>query len=267
MAPVSRPLQAFLAAIFLACIAAGLLLYVEPKLSADFWPYNMKPLATRMFASLFLGVGLATALALRERVWDSVEVLLVQGASMFGLILLAALINLPDLRLAKAGAVVWLALFSSITLGCLVFLLKGGGRISAKGGPLPALTPLPRPLKFLLWLHTALVVVFGVQMLAAPSLAEEFWPWKLPSIIVQGLGGLFLGTAVGTTWSATRKYWENVKVLFPAITTFVILVLIAVGIHWTVISRESPGVEVTALWLLVYVYAGGYPLYFYIRQP
>ena len=194
----SRAVAAYFIIVLAVSLLIDLPMYLFPSLSAGFWPYLMKPLATRMFASVFLAVALAMTLALWENHWESLKILFVQGTPMYGLILLAALMNLPKLQLTKAGAIAWLVLFSALTLGRLFIFLERIIRTKKETGSVLKQTPIYRGLKYSLLLHTVIVVAFGLQMLIVPDVALNFWPWTLPSIIMQGLGGLFIGITVGT---------------------------------------------------------------------
>ena len=263
----SRTVTAYLIIVLAVSLLIGLPMYLFPSvMSSGFWPYSMKPLATRMFASMFLAVALAMTLALWESNWESVKILFIQGTPMYGLILLAALMNFPKLQLTIAGTIAWLALFSALTLGSLFIFLERSIRAKKETDSTHMRTPIHRGLKYSLLLHTIIVVAFGLQMLIVPDVALNFWPWTLPSIIMQGLGGLFIGITVGTGWAYTQKSLERVKIALPAYTTFSTLVLLAVAIDWNVITTESPSTQVTLLWLVLYAYTALYALYYYLRQ-
>lgn len=266
MVSISRAVRAYFIIVLAVSLVIGLPMYLSPSLGASFWPYSMKPLATRMFASMFLAVALAMALALRENAWESVKITFIQGTPMYGLILLLALANYPRLNLSNAGAVGWLVLFTALAIGTMILFLERRSRVQREKDAATNQKPIPNGLKYSLLIHTIIVVAFGLQMMLVPQVALNFWPWTLPNIIMQGLGGLFVGITFGTGWGYTQKYFERVKIVLPAYTTFSTLVLFAVAVDWNVISTESPSMQVTLIWLVLYAYTAMYPLYFYLRQ-
>ncbi len=56
----------------------------------------------------------------------------------------------------------------------------------------------------------------------------------------------------------------RIRVLLPLDIIFPSLALLAVGIHWDVISSQSPSAPVTAVWVFIYAFvaAGSTYLYF-----
>src|SRR2546427_12293713 len=49
------------------CLPLGIIMYVIPETRTAFWPYAIKPLASRMVGSMFLALAIATILSLRDR--------------------------------------------------------------------------------------------------------------------------------------------------------------------------------------------------------
>ena len=91
------------------------------------------------------------------------------------------------------------------------------------------------------------------MMLLLPNIAQaQFWPWHVAKPTLQAFAGLFLATCLATGWASFQKNVLNVKVLLPLDIIFPSLALLAVGIHWNVISSETPGALVTGVWVFVY---------------
>ena len=240
----------------------GAALFALPSLGPPLWPYAVKPLAVRFFAAAFLAVAVASVLALRVRERRPLDVLLVMGVSIFGFIALAAVAD-PAALVASPGAVVWFALLTAMALGSLLFLLRRPASTETDPGP-----PMPRTLRFHFRLHAAVVLLFSLQFLLVPRFAaENSWPWLVSDPVMRGIGGLFTGVAVGMAWASRQRTWGRVRLLLPVNVTFVAGALLAVGLHWSVIAAESPGLHVTVPWLVLYVYTGAYPAYHLLRPP
>jgi len=262
----SRPwsaasLRAHFLFVLILSLAVGGALYAIPSLGPSIWPYPMKSLATRFFASVFLAVAVASGFALQEKARAPMRVLLVMGASVFGLILLAAAADASRFTLGALGVALWVLLFAALSLFSLILLLRSR-RDASVDGP-----PVPRWLRAHFLLHTVVVLFFATPMLVAPSFEKQFWPWTVSDPIMRGIGGLFIGVALGTAWCWRQRSWDRVRLLLPVNVTFVSAVLLAVAIHWNVIASESPGWHVTAPWLLLYVYTALYPAYYLLRPP
>ena len=255
----ASPLRWHFLFVLILSLGVGGALYAIPSLGPSFWPYPIKPLGTRFFASVFLAVAVAAVFALREPRRGPADVLLVMGVSVFGMIVVAAVADLPRLTLGPSGAL-WSLLISSLAAGSLLFLLSGRGQAPVEG------PPVPRWLHRHFLLHTAVVLFFSIQMLLTPSVAKAFWPWIISDTVQRGIGGLFTGVAIGTAWSFRQLSWDRVRLLLPVNITFVSMVLLAVGIHWGDIAA-GPGWHVTIPWLLLYVYTAAYPAYYLLRPP
>ena len=265
MIKVSASVRTYLVFVAITSALVGGSLYAVPTWSVAFWPYSMRPLATQMFASLFLAVALAAGLALRVSRLYSLRILLIQGAAISGLILLAAVPSYLPPSHPSLGAFAWLTLFTIYSAGSVVLLLAIRSTAETAVSADSMLRLIPKALKICLLLHTVIVVIFGLQMLTLPDLALNFWPWKVSANIMRGLGGLFVGVTVGSGWAYLQKYWEDIRAVFPSYTAFATLVLLAVGLHWDVITAESPGLQVTVIWIILYIFTALYPAYFYLQ--
>jgi len=243
-------------------LGLGVALFAFPSLGRSLWPFAIKDLAVRFFAAVFLAVAVGTLLAVRalER-RRSLDVLLVMGVSVFGLIALAALVE-PGALVASIGAGIWFAVLGVSASGSLWLLWR-------RPDPEPDAGPLmPRYLRYHFLLHTVVVLLFSLQFLLVPRFAaENSWPWRVSDPVMRGIGGLFTGVAVGMAWASRQRTWGRVRLLLPVNVTFVAGALLAVGLHWPVIAAESPGLHVTVLWLLLYIYTGAYPAYYLLRPP
>jgi hypothetical protein len=107
------------------------------------------------------------------------------------------------------------------------------------------------------------------MMLLIPDVAQaQFWPWKVAVPTMQMFAALFLATCFATGWASLQSDVGRIRVLLPLDMIFPSLALLAVGIHWDVVSRESPGILVTGVWVFIYsfVAVGSACLYFSSRK-
>ena len=240
------------------CLVLGVPMLIDPSLSRAVWPYPVKSLATRMFGAVLVALAVAAANTLRGGRTVSGRGALFTVAPIFGGILAAALLSSGKLVLGAPHVEVWLVVFGAVTvLGAAVIAMPPGMRGGASTG-----TASPRGLRIALLLHTLIVLFFGLNMFFLPTLAQNFWPWKVSPAVMQGLGGFFLGSTVGTWWSFRQKTLERVRTVLPAYAVFTGLVLVAVLLESGVVASESPGPQVTIAWLGIYVYVTVYASFY-----
>jgi len=188
---IASPLRWHFLAVAAVSLSLGVALFAVPGLGPSLWPYRIKDLAVRFFASVFLALAVASVVALRVPERRAREVLLVMGASVFGFIALAAVAD-PAALVASSGAVLWFALLTAFALGSLLFLLRRPAATEPDAGP-----PMPRFLRYHFLLHTGVVLLFSLQFLLIPRFAaENGWPWRVSDPVMRGIGGLFTGVAM-----------------------------------------------------------------------
>ena len=110
------------------------------------------------------------------------------------------------------------------------------------------------------------------MMLFDPDSARDptsgFWPWQVSTATLQIFAALFLATCLATGWASLQTERARIRALLPLDAIFPSLALLAVGIHWNVILKESPSTAVTGVWLFVYsfVAVGSTYLFFASRK-
>jgi hypothetical protein len=145
----------------------------------------------------------------------------------------------------------WSTFFGISAIGCLVLLWTHGW--SGEDEQESVKHTVPIYARFFFGFQTLIVGFFGIVMLLTPDIAQaQFWPWHVAKPTLQAFAGLFLATCLATGWASLQKDVLRVRVLLPLDMIFPSLALLAVGIHWNVISSESPGSLVTGVWVFVY---------------
>ncbi len=190
---------------------------------------------------------------MRVKVWQRGKILILVGATFFGITFLITAgvgFSLEGSSLVWAWAVYFLA----ATAGLLAVLKHYGwarrpqDRIRQE--------PVWMAAKVFFRIQTVLVGVFGTFMLFIPEFARDpvsgFWPWRVPVATLQTFAALFLATCLATGWASLQSERARIRALLPLDALFPALALLAVGVHWDVIVRESPGWQVTGVWLFVY---------------
>jgi hypothetical protein len=223
-------------------------------------------LAVRFIGAIFLAIAFGCWSALRAKIWQRAKILLLVGGTFFGITSIVSIF----LAASQGGGYVistWIGYFLVASLGNFYLLYRYGWsrkpRDRLAGG---------QPWKTACWffrIQTVVVGVFGIMMLLLPNIAQaQFWPWLVATPTLQMFAGLFLATCLATGWASLQTDIGRIRVLLPLDIIFPSLALLAVGIHWDVISSQSPSALVTAVWVFIYAFVavGSAYLYFSSRK-
>jgi len=244
----------------------GALFFVYPSLVVDLWPWPVKALAIRFIGAIFLAIAFGCWSALRAKIWQRAKILVLVGGTFFGITSIVAIV----LALSQGvGYVVssWTGYFLVANLGNF-YLLNRYGWPRKPQDRLGASQPW-KTARWFFRIQTVVVGVFGIMMLLLPSIAQaQFWPWQVAIPTLQMFAGLFLATCLATGWASLQTDIGRIRVLLPLDVIFPSLALLAVGIHWDVISIQSPSVLVTGVWVFIYAFVavGSAYLYFSSRK-
>src|SRR5207249_11396391 len=258
--------RTFLLALSLINLGLGIVFYLSPGAVISYWPWPVKELATRFLGAIFLAISLGCWSAIQAKVWQRAKILVLVGGAFFGLTGIVSIVRGATVS-SNATIWVWTVYFLTASAGCLIILVDY--RWHRKETDVIGRTLAPRLAKVFFGVQTSVVGIFGIMMLLLPSLAQEqFWPWKVATPTLQTFGALFLATCLATGWAFLQKDPARIIVLLPLDAIFPSLALIAVGIGWNTIVKESPSPLVTSVWLLLYsfVAVGSTLLYFTLRR-
>ncbi len=245
-------------------LVLGALFFVQPEIAAGLWPWPVKALAVRFLGATFLAIALGCWSARHAKVWQRAKILVLVGASYFGLSsIITAGVGVS--QIGNYGIWAWTGYFLAATLGLLAILKIHGW--SRRPQDRIALEPPWRTARGFFRIQTVLVGVFGTFMLLLPDLAlDQFWPWDVALSTVQIFAALFLATCLATGWASLQTERARIRALLPLDAVFPALALLAVGIHWTVVQSESPSYLVTGVWVFVYAFVATGSTYLFFQS-
>ena len=266
--PVELGREARLFLLFLSetNLVLGALFFVYPNLVIGAWTWPVMALAVRFIGAIFLAIAFGCWSALRAKIWQRAKILVLVGGTFFGI---TSIVSIVFAASHGIGYVIstWIGYFLVASLGNFYLMYRYGWSRKPQdrlGGG--------QPWKIACWffrIQTVVVGVFGIMMLLLPDIAQrEFWPWLVATPTLQMFAGLFLATCLATGWASLQTDIGRIRVLLPLDVIFPSLALLAVWIHSDVISRESPSVPVTGVWVFIYAFVavGSAYLYFYSRK-
>jgi hypothetical protein len=247
-------------------LVMGALFFVYPNLVIGLWPWPVMALAVRFIGAIFLAIAFGCWSALRARIWQRAKILMLVGGTFFGITAIVSIV----LAISQGGGYVisaWTGYFLIASLGNFYLLYRYGWPRRPQdrlGAGRPSGTA-----RWFFRIQTLVVGVFGIMMLLLPNVAQnEFWPWFVKTPTLQMFAGLFLATCLATGWASLQTDIGRIRVLLPLDVIFPSLALLAVGIHWDVISSQSPSALVTWVWVFIYAFVavGSAYLYFSSRK-
>ncbi len=246
----------------------GALFFVYPNLVIGLWPWPVKALAVRFIGAIFLAIAFGSWSALKAKIWQRAKILVLVGGTFFGITSIVSVV----LAASQGGGYIistWTAYFLASSIGNF-YLLYRYGWLRKPQDRLGRGRPW-RTARWFFRIQTIVVGVFGTMMLLLPSIAQaQIWPWQVATPTLQMFAGLFLATCLATGWASLQMDIGRTRVLLPLDTIFPSLALLAVGIHWDVISTpdQSPSSLVTGVWVFIYAFVavGSAYLYFSSRK-
>ena len=247
-------------------LVMGALFFAYPNLVIELWPWRVGPLAVRFIGAIFLAIAFGCWSALRAKIWQRAKILALVGGTFFGITSIVSIV----LAVSQGGGYIisgWTGFFLAASLGnfYLLYRYDWPRKLQDRLGP----GARWRTAQWFFRIQTVVVGVFGIMMLLLPSIAQaRFWPWSVATPTMQMFAGLFLATCLATGWASLQTDIGRIRVLLPLDMIFPTLALLAVGIHWDVISIQSPSALVTGVWVFIYalVAIGSAYLYFYSRK-
>ena len=261
---LSREGRLFLLSLSEINLVMGALFFVYPNLVSDLWPWPVKTLAVRFIGGIFLAITFGCWSALRAKIWQRAKILVLVGGTFFGLTSIVSIV----LAASQGGGYVisaWTGYFLVASLGNFHLLyryhwFRKPQDMLGTGAPW-------RMARWFFRIQTVVVGVFGIMMLVLPGVAQtQFWPWLVATPTLQVFAGLFLATCLATGWASLQTDIGRIRVLLPLDVIFPSLALLAVGIHWDVISSQSPSALVTSFWVFLYAFVAIGSTYLYLSS-
>ncbi|WP_426228262.1 hypothetical protein [Pseudarthrobacter sp. DSP2-3-2b1] len=219
------------AAAFLVFLA-GLVLFVFPLRTAEFFAWTVTPPMTAVFlgAAYWASAGLEVAGA-RSAGWESAKLAVWPVFIFTTLTLGVTLLHLDRFHLSPENALLaqiatwaWLAIYAIVPVAMLaVSLLQLRRRRAAATSVTAGRPALPPALRLLMLGIAGVLLVYGVALLAVPLPAATWWPWQLSELTARAVGAWL----VGLGWSAAQgQFRSDLRTVRPVALTSVVFVIL-----------------------------------------
>ncbi|TLM86299.1 hypothetical protein FDW83_00620 [Pseudarthrobacter sp. NamE2] len=267
--PVIAPMRRLLYVAAFLVFLAGLVLFVFPLRTADWFAWTVNPPMTAVFlgAAYWASAGLEVTGA-RSADWGTAKLAVWPVFVFTTLTLGVTLLHLDRFHLspgvallAQVAAWAWLAIYAGVPVAMLVISrMQVLSHRPGQKSPTERRPVLPLALRLLLGGIAAVLLVYGVALLTAPVPAAAWWPWPLSELTARAVGAWL----VGLGWAAAQgQLSADLRMVRPvAITSvaFVILQALALLRYGEALAWPSaPAVGFIAVLLAIGV-AGGWAL-------
>jgi hypothetical protein len=267
--PLIPPMRWLLYVAAFLVFLAGLVLFVFPLQTNEFFAWTVNPPMTAVFlgAAYWSSAGLEVTGA-RSADWESARLAVWPVFIFTALTLGVTLLHIDRFHLSSNAAPTaqiatwaWLAIYAMVPVAMLVISRmqlrsQRPAPKSVTAGP----PVLPLALRMLLAGIAGVLLLYGLALLAVPILAAAWWPWPLSELTARAIGAWL----VGLGWAAGQgQFSRDLRTVRPVALTsvaFVILQAFALLRYGDALSWWSAPANGFVTVLLAIGVAGGWAL-------
>ncbi|MGX1160767.1 hypothetical protein FBY31_0864 [Arthrobacter sp. SLBN-100] len=267
--PLIAPMRWLLYVAAFLVFLAGLVLFVFPLRTDEFFAWTVNPPMTAVFlgAAYWSSAGLEVTGA-RSASWDSARLAVWPVCIFTTLTLGVTLLHIDRFHLssnaaptAQTATWAWLAIYALVPVAMLVISRMQVRSLTPAPESVTAGRPvLPPALRLLLAGIAGVLLFYGVALLAVPTLAAAWWPWTLSELTARAIGAWL----VGLGWAAAQgQFSRDLRTVRPVALTsvaFVILQALALLRYGSALAWPgAPAIGFVTVLLAIGV-AGGWAL-------
>ncbi|CAN7324275.1 hypothetical protein LJR013_001792 [Pseudarthrobacter oxydans] len=267
--PLIPPMRWLLYVAAFLVFLAGLVLFVFPLRTAEWFAWTVNPPMTAVFlgAAYWSAAGLEVTGA-RSASWESARLAVWPVFVFTTLTLGVSLLHLDRFHLspengplARVATWAWLAIYAVVPVAMLaISWMQIRSRRPATTSVTPGRPVLPPALRLLMAGIAGVLLLYGVALLAVPAYAAAWWPWTLSELTARAVGAWL----VGLGWSAAQgQSSADPRTVRPVALTsvaFVILQALALLRYGGALAWPSAPAIGFATVLLAIGTAGGWAL-------
>lgn len=269
-APVIPAMRRLLYVAAFLVFLAGLVLFVFPLRTAEWFAWTVNPPMTAVFlgAAYWASAGLEVTGA-RSATWDSARLAVWPVFVFTSLTLGITLLHLDRFHLspgsgplAQFAAWAWLAIYAVVPVAMVVISrVQVRSRRAIPNTPTAERRPvLPAGLRWLLGGIAAVLVLYGVALLAVPLFAAMWWPWQLSELTARAVGAWLIGLGWAAGQGQLSGDLRSVRPVALTSVAFVILQAVALMRYGDALTWPSgPSIGFVTVLLAIGV-AGGWAL-------
>ncbi|MEW1919964.1 hypothetical protein [Pseudarthrobacter oxydans] len=230
--PLIPPMRWLLYVAAFLVFLAGLVLFVFPLRTAEWFAWTVNPPMTAVFlgAAYWSAAGLEVTGA-RSASWESARLAVWPVFVFTTLTLGVTLLHLDRFHLspengalAQIATWAWLAIYAMVPVAMLVVSwMQIRSRRPAPTSVTAGRPVLPPALRLLMAGIAGVLLCYGVALLAIPAYAATWWPWTLSELTARAVGAWM----VGLGWSAAQgQSSADLRTVRPVALTSVAFVIL-----------------------------------------
>jgi hypothetical protein len=234
--PLIPPMRWLLYVAAFLVFLAGLVLFVFPLRTGEWFAWTVNPPMTAVFlgAAYWSSAGLEVTGA-RSASWESARLAVWPVFVFTTLTLIVTLVHLdrfhlsPDAApLAQIATWAWLAIYAFVPVAMLVISRRQlRSRRPAPESVTARRRVLPPALRLLLTGIAAVLLLYGVALLAVPVQSATWWPWPLSELTARAVGAWLVGLGWSAAQGQTSGDFRAVRPVALTSVAFVILQALA----------------------------------------
>ncbi len=169
---------------------AGLGLLFWPPLVESVWPWSLAPFNLRYLGALYSAALVAALLQALSGRWTPARLVTPMIGIFTLLVTVYSFVHMERFNPQRLEVWIWFILYIGVCLNAGIHLWR------YRNWPRPEQKP-KGALRIVLWGLTLVLAGYGIALLAAPTLASGFWPWRLDSFHAQLYSVTFITPALG----------------------------------------------------------------------
>jgi hypothetical protein len=234
-----------------ALIGAGSLILFPSQTDTFFFWQITPPINAALFGALYLGGAVTVAWVSYRGIWEQARFLvpILVAAGFF--ISLTTLIHL-DRFITGIKLFYWLVIYIGAPL-LAIFIYIYQERRGANWAVEEPVLPATRRLAII---TGAVVSVFGLVLLIAPTLVVDYWPWNASPLMIRIFASWFIAFGVGLLWFYFDRDWTRLRLISYLMSAAAGLDLLMIFVFRADWKAANLNVGIYCLHLLVFGLVG-----------
>jgi hypothetical protein len=119
--PLDRAFKGLLLVVSLLTLLTGAVMFLLPvRAGGEWWPWQLTPLVSRYFGSLFIAVGVGAAFAARQQWWEQIRAMVLPGVLFTGMALISAFLHFDRFNLQRLVTWLYFGLYIFVFLAAVI---------------------------------------------------------------------------------------------------------------------------------------------------
>ncbi len=241
----------------LVVAVAAIGLFFWPGPARELWAWSVAPYNARHTGAIYFAALLPLLILALNGRWDGGRVVLWMIFSFTTIVMLAMLAHREIFQWGRISAWGFWFLYLFLPINSAIFLYR------LRGWPLSGATRPTDSARRLLIAVALLAGAYGLALIALPSLATGFWPWRIDAFHGRMYASALITPAVAAWVMRNQATRAEFRILGAALALLGLLCLVGMAWTSTVVAPavranyQAPGTWVFIAMQLLLLFAGG----------